>query len=359
MVKTLYIFAGVDRVELEKKVKAGISPDTSFLGYFHTAGVSGIEAEYLHLSKKTYGWGGSFIRKYTPLKTLYLFMILYPKLKQYDVIVITSSAYFELMFFKHFGFFQKQKFIIFNLDLSMSFNKFRDTYFKKKIYFKTIDIAEKIICISQVQQRDLTKLGISHQKAVFMHMGIDKKFYHQVERKGHLILTVGRDIGRDFLTFLEAIKLSKKEAVMICSPYNTQGLEDKIPLNLKVLYDQPYEVLKDYYKKAKVFVIATKPSNQLVGSDCPGQTSILDTLAYGIPVVATHMPWFEGYFEPRKHLIAVEPNDVIGLSKAISEVVDNQVLAQGLSQEGRKLIDETCNSEVLGKRVADLILSIA
>ena len=82
-------------------------------------------------------------------------------------------------------------------------------------------------------------------------------------------------------------------------------MEDRIPPNLTVLFDLPYQELKKYYQRAKLFVIATKPNEFLVGSDCPGQTVILDTLAYGVPVIATEMPWFEGYFENGKHLESV------------------------------------------------------
>jgi glycosyltransferase involved in cell wall biosynthesis len=117
--------------------------------------------------------------------------------------------------------------------------------------------------------------------------------------------------------------------------------------------------LKEYYRKAKLFVMATKSGEALMGSDCPGQTSVLDTLAYGMPMVATESKWFDGYFENGKELIWVEAGNAEALKEAIKKVSSDPELALRLSREGRKTIEEKCNSEEMGKRTAEIILGIA
>jgi len=359
MVKALFVYSGTDRRELEKKVLAGTDPDTSFFGFMEVKKDERIEATYIQIGKETYTFAGSFIRKYALLRVLYLYFKFRREFSNYDVIVLMSSAYFDLLLLKKYGLLRGKRWIILNLDLTIALKKREKNPLIYKLFVSKIKEAEKIICISQAQQEFLLARGFDGKKLVFIPLGVDKSFYKKLSPSNEFILTIGRDIGRDFLTFLEAVRLSGKESVMICSPKNVEGLEDKIPPNLEVLFDLPYQELRNYYSKAKVFVIATKSGEHLIGSDCPGQTAILDTLAYGVPVVATYMPWFEGYFESEKHLITVPPENPQALCKALERVASDTELAQRLSNEGRKLIEEKCNSESMGRAIAELILNTA
>jgi len=356
MVRVLYIYSGLSRVDLEKKIEASEAPDTVFFGFRSLAKVARIEADYIELKKNIYGFGGGFIRRFSFLRALYVFLKFYKKIASYDVVVITSSAYFDLLFFRHLGFFGSQRWFILNLDLSIAFKKRARNVLAKNILSFKISAADKIICISQAQKRDLLELGLPEEKVVFIPLGVDKTFYKPISPKPEFILTIGRDVGRDTKSFLEAMRLLGEPAVMICSPHNVEGLEDKIPHNLTVLFDQPYSVLRSYYERAKVFVIATKPADHLVGSDCPGQTAVLDTLAYGMPMVATEMPWFEGYFESGRHLLITAPNNPKALSEAIKKITSDVDLQKKLGKEGRKLIEEKCNSEAMGQAIARLVL---
>lgn len=355
MTKVLYIYAGVDRRELEKKVEACVSPDTSFFGFRHLKKAPGIEAEYLQLKKEIYGWGGAFFRRFAFTRALYVFLKYRRELLGYDALVIASSAYFHLALFKRWGLLKKQRLFLINLDLNIRFKKLEGHPWQKYWLKQSVAAAEKTICISEHQREFLVRLGFAPGKVVFVPLGVDKDFYQPIESTRELILTVGRDVGRDFETFIEAMSGLKERVVMICSPFNLKGLEERIPENMTVLYDQPYEVLKEYYRKAKLFVLATKPGESLVGSDCPGQTSVLDTLAYGMPLVATHSPWFEGYFEPGEHLVVVPPKDPQALREAVRNVSQNPALIERLSHEGRKLIEERCNSEAMGRAIARLV----
>ena len=257
MVKTLFIYAGVDRKELEKKIAQGISPDTSFFGFKAVAKNPLIEAEYLQLGKSTYGWGGNFFRRFALTRSLYVLVKFYQKLSSYDVLVITSSAYFFILFFKKIGLLRCQRLVLLNLDLSVRLNKLNHALWQRKFLISVLREANGIVCISEAQTNDLLALGLDQTKITFIPMGVDKSFYRPVDSSGETVLTIGRDVGRDIKNFLEAIKLSSEKAVMICSPHNIQGLEALIPENLTILFDQPYEVLKSYYAKAKAFVIAT------------------------------------------------------------------------------------------------------
>ncbi len=351
MIKALFIYSGVDRRELEKKVLAGTDPDTSFFGYTHVAKDPRISVSYIQVNKDSYAFAGGIVRKYVWLRVMYLFFKYHRLFNNQDVILITSSAYFDLLRLRQLGAFKHQKLIILNLDLIISLSSHR-------FALSTINLADKIICVSEEQKDFLINKGIESHKVIFVPLGIDRNFYQVSKAQGEFILTVGRDIGRDFETFIEAVRLIGEKTVMVCSPKNIDGLEDKIPPNLTVLFDLPYQELKNYYKQAKVFVMATKPGESLVGSDCPGQTAVLDTLAYGVPVVATYMPWFRGYFEEGEEIVTVPPKDPKALSEAVKRVLADHVLATHMAEKGRKLIENKCNSETMGKAIAKIILEV-
>lgn len=358
MVRVLYIYAGVDREELEKRVAQGTDPDTSFFGFNYVKKDLRIQADYLQIKKSLYKFAGSLFRKYLVLNTVYLLVILHKKLVSYDVIVLTSSAYFNLLFLKSLGLFRRQRFIILNLDLTILLKKCRDKPFSKWLLLRTIKQAERIICLSKAQLTYLEEAGLPSERLIFIPLGVDNHFYKALSSRGEFVLTVGRDVGRDFVTFFEAVKTINYQVVVICSPKNVEGLMDKVPPNVTILFDLPYEELRTYYEKALCFVISTKPDTYLVGSDCPGQTAILDTMAYGRAVIATDNPWFDGYFKEGKHIITVPPEDPQALAQAVTRLITNDVLREMLMDEGRKLIDADCNSKVMGQRITEVILSV-
>ena len=237
MVKTLFIYSGTDRRALEEEIKQGLSPDTSFFGFTYVRKDSRIDASYIQINKDSYTFAGGLVRKYAWLRVLYLFFKFRKELLAARVIVLMTSAYFELMYLKKFGLLRSKRWVILNLDLTLAFKD-------------VAHIADKVVCVSQAQKKFLLDKGFSENKLVFIPLGVDKNFYQPIRTQGEYILTIGRDIGRDFKTFLEAVKLSEEKTVMICSPKNVEALEDMIPANLTILFDLPYQELKKYYQKA-------------------------------------------------------------------------------------------------------------
>ncbi len=357
MIKVLYLYANTDRHELLKRVQSGESPDTSFYGFRHLARHDEIEASFIQINKKSYGFGGSLLRKWPLTRAAVVLVRFYRILSKQDVIVLTSSAYFFLPFLGKF-ILRNKKWVLINIDLSMLLRRCDSKLIQKFMWMSALRCADKIICISEAQRTDLLTRGFSSHSVDFVPLGVDKSFYQKIDAEPKFVLSIGRDIGRDMKTLIEAIQLCGESSILICSKVNMEGLENEIPSNLEVLYDQPYSVLRAYYKQAKVFVLATKSASELVGSDCPGQTAVLDTLAYGISLVATEMSWFKGYFEEGKHLVTVPPGQPKLLAEKIKLISDDVSLRERLAYEGRKLVDEKCNSESMGNSIAELILKI-
>lgn len=355
MIRALYIFAGTDREELEKKVADKTAPDTSFFGFNHLKKDSRIKTDFLQLRKTTYKF--TIFRRNQFLSTLYLLFVLGRKISSYDVVILTTSAYLNLLFLKKFGFFRNQRWIIFNIDMTIQSKKREGSLVANWVHISTLRMAHKILCLSNDQLEYLANRGLSRNNLVFLPLGIDKEYYKLLPLEGDLILAIGRDDGRDYETFLEsASKLPNEKFIIICAKKNLQHLEDRIPSNVEVLYDLFNLEVRPYYEKAKCFVIPTKPSSLLIGSDCGGQTSVLDSIAYGRPVVITRHAWVYDYFEEHKQIITVPPMDADALRVAIGEISSDSTLRGKIIKDGRRMIDDKYNSLEMARRIGEIIL---
>ena len=332
MVKVLFIFSGIDRREMDENW-----PDTYFFGYNAVASDSRIKAEYFQVVREKYK------------NNFFLFISLFKKIAHADIVFITSSAHFELALCKRFGIFRRKKWFMLNIDLTTKLSC------SDKL-LSVVKLADKIICLSTVQLEYLKKRGVRESALKFIPFGIDKNFYHSIPSSGEIVLAVGRDSGRDYKTLLEAMKkLEKNKAVIICRPGNIKS-QDQIPHNVSIINEkQPLET-QDFFAKAFVSVAPSLRDGIATGSDCSGQTVILDSMGYGCPVIASRKNWFKDYFEEDKHLIVVPPEDPMALAQAIDKVSDDLDLRKRLSQEGRKLIETKYNSAAFGKKLAELML---
>ncbi len=357
MVRTLFIFSGKDREELERNIADGTEPDTSFFGFNHVRDNPDIEADYIQIKKETFRYFGNLSRKYVFFNTLYLLILYYRKFNKYDVIFLMTSAYLNLLFLRKLGFFRKQKWIVLNIDFTLRTKQYANNALYKNIFLSTINQADKIVCLSKVQTDSLIEQGVKKEKLVFIPLGVDLNFFDQLPEREGYILTVGNDLGRDYKTFLKAMTLiPQHKVVMHCSNKNIEGLEDLVPSNVKILVNKSYLEIRELYENASCFVIAVKPEEELVGSDCSGQTAILDTMAYGRPVIATSSPWLFDYFQEGKNILTVPVGDAKAISEKIVKLFNNKELRESLVGSARKNIEDAYNSKVMGERIGGLIL---
>ena len=113
--------------------------------------------------------------------------------------------------------------------------------------------------------------------------GVDIKFFHPKKVKfKYDIVSVGRDIGRDYMTLFQAIKDLPIKVKVICDPKNLIGLN--IPANVSIDYSVSYLKVRQAYRGSKMVIIPTKKNT------VSGQISLLEALACGKPVIAAQTP---------------------------------------------------------------------
>jgi len=176
----------------------------------------------------------------------------------------------------------------------------------------------RIICISSEQIEDFMRLGIPRERLVFVPFGVDIQFFKPscVSSEEDIVVSVGRDAGRDYTTLFKAATCAEHSFVIVASKRNIPS-DKPIPVNVSVLYDRPLTEVRELYARARFIVVPSKDITVPDGSDCSGQTVILDALAAGKAVIATNRAWITDYFIPGQDLVVVPPNDPKALVQAV------------------------------------------
>lgn len=212
----------------------------------------------------------------------------------------------------------------------------------------------RIICISLEQMEDFVRLGLERERLVFLPIGVDADFFrHTAVPEEYLIVSVGRDMGRDYATLFSAVARIGHPCIVVAAPKNISP-DLKIPANVSVLYDKSLADIRDLYTRARLVVIASKDASVPDGSDCSGQTVILDALAAGKAVIATHRAWIADYLTPDEDITVVAPDDPEALACAIEEVSNDSLERGRLAASGHTKVIERYTT----KAFADALLAL-
>lgn len=216
----------------------------------------------------------------------------------------------------------------------------------------------RIICISSEQRVDLINLGIPEARLVYIPFGIDADFFRPTRaHEEDFILSVGRDAGRDYETLIKAASRLPYRFVIVASPRNISEEWD-IPANVTILYDQDSMTIRDLYQRARLVVVTSKTVAVPQGSDCSGQTVILDALASQKAVVTTHRSWVSDYFIPGEDLSVVPVGDIDGLVRELEALFSDSARRQRLADSGHQKVSRLYTSQVFAQAIDRLIQTL-
>ncbi|MGH7141435.1 MAG: glycosyltransferase family 4 protein [Minisyncoccia bacterium] len=251
----------------------------------------------------------------------YWFFLL-PRLMRYDVVIASDAL--------PLGFFvsvasrirrRKTRFVYLAITTSTLLRRHARHPFKRFVLKRFWKSYWRIICISSAQKRDLEQFGMLPEQLELIPFSIDAAYYGATSggREERFILSVGRDAGRAYATLLETAQRLKYPFVIVASqkvlPPGTP-----LPANVSVRYNLAAEEIRALYAQARMVVVVSKPESEPVGSDCSGQTVVLEALAAKKAVVVTERTWITDYLVPAEDLSVVSPNSPVMLAAAIQQL---------------------------------------
>lgn len=352
----LFLYAGANRRSLSDAFLRGVAPDSSFFGLQHLKSLTTGCAGFFE-PRGLYSPGiEKIVRKYGGFNVSFLPVLF--KIWNYDVVL--SPVAIPVLLIRSLVPVKKPLWFVFNLSLTNLLKRNKGNIIKYNVILFALRRAAHIICLSNSQKNFLKSVGLNEEKISVVLFGVDKNFYkpqNNVETSKNYILSVGRDNGRDYETLFSAARSIDTKFIVVCSPRNLVGISD-IPDNVEVRYDVGYTDLRDLYQNAQFVVVSSQNEEYLDGSDCSGQTVILDAMSSGKAVVVTYRTWMDDYFTNEKDCLIVPPKSPEALKEKILFLLQNPEKIKIIGTEARKHVETSLNSEYMAEKLYAVFIKI-
>lgn len=223
---------------------------------------------------------------------------------------------------------------------------------------RAIRHSDLVISLSKVQSDIWAReLGLARNKFETLYYSMDCNFYPLLEPttdlKAPLIVSVGRDIGRDFETLTNVVSNLQVDLELITLPYLLPPPAKTSP-RVSIKEHLPYDELFATYGRASIAVVPLKK-----GIDYPsGIRAVMEAMLLGIPVIASYTPVLAEYFTDGVDLLMVEPANEQALKDAVQRLLADPELRLSLRANGRQTVIDKYQIESYGAGLATLLNSV-
>jgi len=342
--KVLYLYSGTRKNRFKGQIGVDY-PDTQFYGLNHLKKF-GIEAEYKELEDLV---KSSFLRSI--LGWRFGHFLMYFEARKYDVVFGISIIY--LMFWKKI-LPTKTKFVLFNSVIRRTLLANKDKKIKLAIIKWLLKELDAVVCLSNFQKEYIeAEIPSLKGKTYYVPLGVDTTFHKSIDDKREFYLSIGRDNGRDYQTVIDvARELPRKDFRIVSLPRNIENLKD-IPNNVKFFHNLSFKDLEKEFQKAKAMLLITHTDDVLLGSaDASGPTVLLDSMARGVPVIASRKEYLKDYVVDGQEALLVDfycPKCIIS---AIDRIEKDHDLASLLAKNARKKAVEEFSTYKMAKNLS-------
>ncbi|RSD34407.1 MAG: glycosyltransferase [Methanohalophilus sp.] len=291
---------------------------------------------------------GYTIKRFKPLMKLLgnsimpnMFSSIYKNRHAYDIIHAHSHLYFSTNLCALVRKLGSAPLVITNHGLNSQTAPpwFQDIYTATGAKF-TFNAADKIICYTESEKKELLKLKIPADKIEVIHNGIDTEHFVPAEEPvfdEKKLLWIGRYAngkGVDYLIDAFSILQSKHPDATLTmvgkGPDKERILQKIQDLNL-----EKYITIKDFIPNSEIVQLYQECSVFVLPSLEEGvPRTILEAMACGIPVVCTQLPQLMDIVEDSGYLVPVKDAQV--LADRICEILSDSDLAMKLGSNGRE-----------------------
>jgi glycosyltransferase involved in cell wall biosynthesis len=319
------------RARLLAAVERGEAPDSTLLGLNHLTAL-GIDA-YLHdpvLTRRGKP-GGAPGRAVWYLREL----VLPWELRKTDLVFTPLAQLFPLAARLR----PRLPVVAVNYGLCTAFD--RSSGPRKRQLAASLRSCAGVVCLGEAQRRHLIeRMGLAPERVAAIPLGIDAAFFsgREESRSGEShVLSVGKDLARDYGTLVEALEPLDTPARLIAHPRNVAGIA--LPESARVLSVSDIE-LRDQYAGAACVVVSQQPDGYPLGSEAGGLTALLEAMAMAKPIVVSERAILSEYVVDGETALVVPPRDPARLRQAIEKLLSDRELAARLGQAARRRVEE-------------------
>lgn len=333
------------RHELAAELARGDAPDSTLLGQNHLAEL-GIDAT-IHAPRLTRTARSGLAHRVTwSLRELTLPW----ELRDVDVAFTPLANLLPLAARAR----RRPRVVVVNYGLCMIYE--RSSRARRRLLTESLRSAAAVVCLGESQRLQLLdQTGLDPARVHTALLGIDERYFApRPPPPGEpYVLTVGKDLSRDFATFVEAVRRLGVRAELAAYPRNLEGIE--LPPNVRARVVGAAE-LRELYAGAACVVIPQRRPEYPYGSEGGGLTSLLESMAMARPTVISDRPIVHDYVGDGETAVLVPPEDPDALAAAIQAVLDEP---GSLGPAARARVDEALTTRHLAGRLVPIFREAA
>jgi len=220
--------------------------------------------------------------------------------------------------------------------------------------------AAAVVCLGESQRRTLLELaGLEPERVHTALVGVDAGFFAPRPRRAvePYVLTVGKDLARDFATLAHAVRPIGVRCEVVAEPRNLRGVE--LPPNARVRRGLTWAELRELYADAACVVVPQRLERYRYGSEGGGLTALLEAMAMARPAVVTERGILADYVTPERTALVVPPGDPAALREAIERVLGDAALADSLGRAARADVEARLTTGHEAERLAPIFRTAA
>lgn len=337
------------RSEFAARVARGDEPDTTLLGQNHLWR-HGVDAR-IHdpvLTRRA--------PKGVPARLIWnLREVTLPwELRHEDAVVTPLSNIFPLAARARL---RRPRIVLLNYALTTAFG--RSGAARRRLIASIVRSVDAVVSVADAQAETLAwQTGVRPRLAGTIPYGVDADWFSP--RPGGaddpFVLSVGKDLARDYTTLAEAIDGLDARVLLAAYPRNLEGV--RIPANASVRIVGSRE-LRELYARAACVVLPQRNPEYPFGSEGGGVTALLEAMAMAKPVVLTARPVLCEYVRDGETALVVPPEDPPALRTAIERVLADSELADSLGAAGRARVETHYTTRRFAERLAPILRRVA
>jgi glycosyltransferase involved in cell wall biosynthesis len=232
---------------------------------------------------------------------------------------------------------------------------------RRRLLETSVRSAAAVVCVSRAaRERTVERLGLDADRVHTAHLGVDVGWWHPapLARDGY-VLTVGRDLARDYATFGTAMaRLPEAHGIVCAKRENLKGVS--LPPNVELRLDVPPTEIRELYAGAACVVVPIRSESAPIGTENSGTIAVLEAMACARPVVVSERAYLEDYVcDGAEAAVTVPPEDPEALSAEVARVLTDAELGERLATAARERVERRFTTHLLAERLAGVLSTLA
>jgi glycosyltransferase involved in cell wall biosynthesis len=349
-VKVAFVYPN-PRDQLLDDIAAGRAPDTNLLGENHLAAF-GIEAEVVDsaLRPSPEPRRGLVHRVTWNARELTLPF----ELRRFDVVCTPLATILPLVARARRG----PRVVLISYHLLALHQRLGAA--RRRLLEASVRSAAAVVCVSEAaRDRMIRRLGPDPARVHAAALGVDVGWWHpQPPAPDGYVLSVGRDLARDYATFAAAMEgLPHVHGIVCAKRENLDGVD--LPSNVEVRLDASPMEVRDLYAGAACVVVPIRSEAAAVGTENSGTIAVLEAMASARPVVVSERTYLEDYVDDGETALTVPPEQPAALRDEVARVVADPELGARLAAAARERVAERFTTHALAERLSGVLSTLA